>query len=1049
MIEGEGSSQQDDIQTSVSDQRDAGFADGTNDKDRIVETAHERQTDPERIARIIDQYVDRRIVALEPKETEYSFDFDRLSTAEKVVLLHEDLVARYNRIIEINQNVQNQENIEAVDPYILAEIGALWSNAEVKKLYLSRYAEARVDAKMYYLSETGLRYKTIDQEITKAQTQFESIVRAIRQNESVSPDKILSLRRQRDQLMRKIVKERQERQDIFDMKEEDGTLPPLEENTDIVADIQYEKIVNWSKQAREGFVWMDALLDAKLRILDTVSNYRMPILIGESRVGKSELSRSTFEALTGHEPEVIPCDSNTSEADIIGLQGIDPKTGGDTVRFGKAAFAATGYEYSTQENPTFTTARGVLFDEIYRLNPQKGFSAVKSFRQWREGRKIHGKSVLPNSFGIGTTNPPGLRYPNHHKPEVALQEEFAEIKLDYLPNTADDPQGYEFILAELMDPNGLIPVSADELAPAYDKTETQKPSNFPMEDSQPDYKYTQEILNPDAYDVKHGFAWRLACAARSVQDAFNLGNPGGAEAGNNPLRYSQNSEGVINISSDGNDEIITLNSTINAGEIAQWCQAFRDRFGLENQSFHTETLTAFMKTKLENFVGQIPDEEDRAKMRAILEYFHLFDEAPKTSDSKPLTPKEIGYLSPRVPRPIKIQKTAKTISEETTPQPEKTTEPEEIKMHDDTEIVLEDGSKILIKEEAVEFQDSENKTVKLYPGLRFSLAEEKVAYGGLPTDPQYAGKVALNMNPTRKDEALYRLVDLAIVKELGKDFWPLENLNQQEIERQYNEWQETYQDLNPDYKLPSKERIMEFLQTDSEFMELMRTKEKQGLTRTVLAPAPGFHSLKGFADNIGQKVISAGGKGNYYSETRRKMLANEGDIHYFSTDGSTGGATGEEVKANPEKYGICDGWMISFTTDEQNMANKDKPAIGGRVAIKTSLSARGYQEKYFSGKDPVYKGEEAMIPQEHFALFAKDLYEKYIKTKKQITTSSKDLLDSETLTWFISTYISGDASLPRAGWLPGSRELYGGGFRPADSDDFLGVRPSVRRKLNL
>lgn len=1061
MVGSEGSGQFGGIQGGTPEnQRGAGFGDAKKTKINVAEIERERQTIEERSARAIDRYVERRIVALEPKDEEYDFDFSHLSTAEKVVLLHEDLVARYKKIKEINERQQQgEEKEEAVDPYVLAEINALWSDAEVKKSYLSRYAEARVDAKLYYLNETGLRYKTIDQEIKKGQGQYESIIRAIRHNEKAAPDKILSLRRQRDQLMRKIVKDKEERQDIFNMKEKEGTLPPLEANTDIVANIEYEKIVDWSKQAREGFVWTDTLEDTKLRILDTVSNYRMPILIGESRVGKSELSRSTFETLTGHEPEVIPCDSNTSEADIIGLQGIDPKTGGDTVRFGKAAFAATGFEYSTQENPTYTTARGVLFDEIYRLNPQKGFSAVKSFRQWREGRRIHGKPVLPNAFGIGTTNPPGIRYPNHHKPEVALQEEFSEIKLDYLPNSVEKPEGYEFILAELMDQNGLIPISAKELAPAYDSIEIQKPDNFPKEEPDSQYVYKQEKIIADATDKKHGFAWRFACAARSIQDAFNLGNPGGAEAGDNPLRYSQDADGSIKISDNSNDEIITLNSGINAGEIAQWCQAFRDRFGLENKSFHTETLTAFFQTKLDNFVNQVPDEEDRAKMRAILTHYHLFDAPPDISNSEPLTPKEIGYLSPRVPRPIKIQKTAKIQPEELAEKQEEKVEPEEIELHEDTEIILENGMKVLIKEEPIEFLDAANKKIKLFPGLKFSLSNEKAAYGGVPTDPQYEGKIALDMNPARRDEALYRLVDLATIKELGRDFWPFEKLTAEEIGRQYGEWTKVYENLGSEYKLPPKERIMEFLQSDSEFMELLQEKEKQGFARLNIAPAPGFHSLKDFAKKMGQKVKEAGGADeNYYSDTWKKMLANEGNIHYFGTIDDTdpaspkpiGGVTAEKIKQNPERYGICDGWIISLTTDEQNIAKSSESDIdtgNRRIAIKTNLSAPKYLEEYFSDKNESYKGEEAMIPQEHFALFAKDFFEKYIKTGKKVETSSNDLLDSATYTWFISAYLPGAADLPSASWYPGDRGFGCSDRRPTVSGGALGVRPAVRRKL--
>lgn len=944
-------------------------------KDRAMAIEERRDVLQERTARFIDNYVERRIIALEPKEEEYDFDFCHLSTAEKVILLHEDLVARYEKIKEINEKRQQEEegqkdeeenltiksdeaeSEESVDPYILAEIKALWSDAEVKKQYLSRYAEAKVDAKLFYLNETGLRFRTIDKEIKEGQSKYESIVRSIRQNEGASSDKILSFRRQRDQLMRKITKDKQERRDIFDMKEKDGTLPPLEVNTDVVANIEYDKIVDWSKQAKEGFVWMDALDETKIRILDMVSNYRMPILIGESRVGKSELSRSTFLSLTGYEPEVIPCDSQTSEADIIGLQGIDPKTGGDTIRFGKAAFAATGYEYSTQETPTLTKARGVLFDEIYRLNPQKGFSAVKSFRQWRTGRNIYGKPILPNAFGIGTTNPPGIRYPNHHKPEVALQEEFGEIRLDYLPNTAEDPQGYLFILAELMDKNGLIPISKKELALAYETKELQKPNNFPDEESNFQYEYSEEQLILDNTDKRHGFVWRLACAARSIQDAFNFGNPGsGIEVKDDSLRY-QTKDGKINVSKDTNDEVITLNSTINAGEIAQWCQAFRDRFGLENETFHTETLTAFMQSKLESFVNQIPDEEDRDKMRAIMGYYHLFDAPPSVSNQEPPTPKEIGYLSPRVPRPIKITKIPKKPEEDVPSNepilPEKTV-PKEVELNTDTEIVLESGETILIKEDPVEFTDSDNKIVKLFPHLSFTFANEKVVYGGIPTDSQYDGKVAINIIPGRKDEALYKLVSIDAIKEQGSDFWPFEQeeLSVEKLKSIYEQYRSVFEskgitkngqiapELLPlelkteNFSMPTAEQFSEHISSKSEKLKEMIAL---GLVEPVIVPiaadfgidteSGGEHSYSGLLGVLAKEIRTLG-KG-------KKLKGSDGTVLPAKREWANG-------SADPK-------WPIYVNNVYQNMRYSFKEDDG---TFSEGLTQKDFIQKHKDAKSP-------------------------------------------------------------------------------------------------
>lgn len=91
---------------------------------------------------------------------------------------------------------------------------------------------------------------------------------------------------------------------------------------------------------------------------------------------------------------------------------------------------------------------------------------------------------------------------------------------------------------------------------------------------------------------------------------------------------------------------------------------------------------------------------------------------------------------------------------------------------------------------------------------------------------------------------------LRMIDELKIEIWPLEILDHREFEKQYNQWQEMYSDLGSEYKIPTRERIITFLREDSEFIELMKIKETQGLTKLIIAPAPGFYKLKDFADSL-------------------------------------------------------------------------------------------------------------------------------------------------------------------------------------------------------
>lgn len=303
---------------------------------------------------------------------------------------------------------------------------------------------------------------------------------------------------------------------------------------------------------------------------------------------------------------------------------------------------------------------------------------------------------------------------------------------------------------------------------------------------------------------------------------------------------------------------------------------------------------------------------------------------------------------------------------------------------------------------------------------------------------------------------------LKIIDEIEDRIWSLEVLTKESLGKQYDDWHEAYQDLDRKYQLPSKDRVLEFLQKDYKFIELLKTKEKQGLIKMIIAPAPGFYSLGALAHKIEEKIYKNGGlKQHYYSDVWQKMLSSESEIRYFGTfDNFNGtrpqsidGVNGHEIIANPNKHGICDGWIISFTTDEQNVSGPNQLEVDtghGRKTIKTGLSAPEYMANYYSDEDEIYKGEESMIPQEHFALFAKDLYEKYIKIGKKIEKrKSSDLFDSVSRTWFISTYLPGKHDLPRSGWSSAGNQFYCNDSTPEyrNNTEIVGVRSVVRRKI--
>jgi hypothetical protein len=94
-------------------------------------------------------------------------------------------------------------------------------------------------------------------------------------------------------------------------------------------------------------------------------------------------------------------------------------------------------------------------------------------------------------------------------------------------------------------------------------------------------------------------------------------------------------------------------------EVASWMRGFEHRFEEANVAMHTKTFSEWLSYKADIFISQSP-EQDREKLTAIFDHFGILDPEPKIYDKKPMTHLEIGYLSPRVPRPLIVEEKAKS-----------------------------------------------------------------------------------------------------------------------------------------------------------------------------------------------------------------------------------------------------------------------------------------------------------------------------------------------------------------------------------------------------
>lgn len=713
----------------------------------------------------LKSWVENRVLSISPvAELPGAGDgLSNLSTREKADRLYEDLMVYTitDRIIKEERRENPQAQPEPVGPYLISEIRTLWQDPQVQELFTSRFAEARIDTRLFRDSELGSNWKEINSDIADTRKAFEEETRKLFLQQVTRADQVKETKIRIEGYSNKLIDLRNKKQQIVTLE----GLPHTAENTDMAANIMYETISKYSDELNQGFVWLPSRVDIHVATVEALQNGRWPVLRGEAGTGKSEQADAAAVVLTGEQPTHLACSQNTAERDLIADKEIDPATGGSYEEYGPAMQAATGYENSRQGEPTFKNGRVVRFDESGRLG-DKGYAVIKELRQkrpatpedirkFKEGKAIdpdkmlNGKLVLPGFAAIFATNPDGSRYPNRTEPDAALRRELSYITVDYADMDTSNPELYEFMLAALMDENHHIVAVKSELAPAY----ALVARNDTLPDGRKVKAEQQLILNTD--DTQHGVLYRLAHSIRALQDSFIVGNQG--IPSDEPLYFEPQADGTIKISetSTSGEPLTLANSTITLGEIASWMKGFNERRLKDDPNYQVNTLTEWIKLKLKAYLNQV-DEIDRDKIEAIFKYYHLFDATPDLTNTSPITPKEIGYLSPRVPRPLHLDLAASTTTGEGVGE---VVTPAALNLHTDFAGYLEDGSRIMIKTGSLDFE-RDGRQISLKDGSLVTLGGEKFRFAGFSPDGKPIVRLA--------NEDLYRVVDLEQLKLEGE-----------------------------------------------------------------------------------------------------------------------------------------------------------------------------------------------------------------------------------------------------------------------------------------
>ncbi len=666
-----------------------------NNPEQLIPPEDKKETEQEKKVRLVLRYIDTKIIgqneSLREEEREIENYYERLSPQEKANLLYEKLMAyiadKQAEALRKREAEKNKEDIEPekADPYLISEIKVLSADPETREVFSERYADARVENKRFRTSEIRGLWKSTDEEIKEKEERYKQIERDLHLKRVQGRGKISSAGSRLERLAENLTVLKRRKEEIETLQ----GYPKISENTDVAASFQYENLREYREQLDRGFVWLPSRNKIHQSTVSAILNHRWPVLIGEAGTGKSYQANAASLELTGHLPTEIECENSTGEHQLIKDIAIDPETGGSYEEYGPLKKAFTGYENSKQEEPAISVGRMARFDESGRLG-LKGYSIIKKARQKKTGDDFYGHPVLPGAGAIWTTNPVGPRYPDRHDVDPAMRREIAKVYVDYPEMSIENPELYEFALTALLDENDHIRAYKEELGPAYRDVEIPEDQREILEDGS--IVISKKELIENMSDTSHGALWRFAVAIRKLQDSFIHHNAEEERYPEDLLRFKEDADGDIEITTDGTGRPLTFSSsTVTLGELSSWMQGFNSRKEKLDPEFRVDTLTDWLNFKIKTYLEQ-SDEDDREKLRALFRHFGFLDRSviPDLSKSKPLTPKEIGYLSPRIPRPVKVEKPTE---EEPKEPPQETQKRPEIREYEENEIYLESGKR--------------------------------------------------------------------------------------------------------------------------------------------------------------------------------------------------------------------------------------------------------------------------------------------------------------------------------------------------------------------
>lgn len=502
----------------------------------------------------------------------------------------------------IREEVEKDESLQRIEQAMADR----FRDPNVQKLFKENLTRSLTERKKMLPKISD--YRAEEEKMGNAQRTQEDLYREIFVHRNLEPDELTQLDLALTEAEIKGSKNRLEKS--------------FENNPELAAQIQYRKIKEYHRQYEaDKFIWTpsrEKIFEEMMQHLVLLDQNRPMLLTGETGSGKTRMARAAAKRLTGKQAFEVGEEAKSDIRPLLGSQAIDKE--GPYVTYGPAGQAFTGKKTSRDAE---SDGGGLFYmDEMNGYPPDALRSLIKqiagrapgeevSFAAWR-GQK---EKLAERSGLLGSANLPSEKHPDRSALPVEVVRELTTIDVPYPEQTAENPEMYEMMLATLMDKNGRVRLKQGELEPVW------------LEKIVGDKK--ELILNLDA--KVGGTLWRFANLVGEIQKSY---------------------KGEQNVLTPSKVDASYLEGAVlDPGIILGWLREYRIsvlRKGVE--------LRHFLVAKIKKWSSQPTfSKEDQKLIKDFCVEFGLPIEGDKVGESdaklaKIFSEREIGFLSPRVPR---------------------------------------------------------------------------------------------------------------------------------------------------------------------------------------------------------------------------------------------------------------------------------------------------------------------------------------------------------------------------------------------------------------